>query len=61
MEMQINGASPIHPVKLESTVNGGQEHQPCSICSGNVVMDSIGRALFCDDCWDHKCAAMQTD
>lgn len=28
--------------------------QPCSLCSGELVMDAQGTALFCDDCWDHK-------
>ena len=28
--------------------------QPCSICSGQLVMDAEGAALFCDECWDRK-------
>ena len=28
--------------------------QPCSLCSGQLVMDAQGTALFCDDCWDRK-------
>jgi hypothetical protein len=28
--------------------------QPCSLCSGELIMDSSGTALFCDACWDRK-------
>ena len=36
--------------------------QPCSLCSGQLVMDAQGTALFCDECWDRKWfLALQTD
>jgi len=36
--------------------------QPCSLCSGQLVMDSQGTALFCDECWDRKWfLALQSD
>jgi hypothetical protein len=28
--------------------------QPCSLCSGQLVMDAQGTALFCDECWNRK-------
>ena len=28
--------------------------QPCSLCSGQLVMDAEGTALFCDECWNRK-------
>jgi membrane protease subunit (stomatin/prohibitin family) len=30
------------------------QQQPCSLCSGELVMDAQGTALFCDACWDRK-------
>lgn len=36
--------------------------QPCSICSGQLVMDAQGTALFCDECWDRKWSlALESD
>lgn len=28
--------------------------QPCSLCSGELIMDAQGTAMFCDECWDRK-------
>lgn len=28
--------------------------QPCSLCSGQLMMDAQGTALFCDECWNRK-------
>jgi hypothetical protein len=28
--------------------------QACSLCSGQLLMDAHGTALFCDACWDRK-------
>lgn len=33
-----------------------RSQQPCSICSGQLVMDAEGTALFCDECWNRKWA-----
>ncbi len=34
------------------------EQQQCSICSGMLVLDAFGTAVFCDECWTRKCLDM---
>ena len=41
-----------HPVDSQPERTDLKE---CSICKGELVLDSFGTAVICDECWHRKC------
>lgn len=54
MQMRATGTKPGEPAKQTQAQQRAPLRQACSICSGQLVMDAEGTALFCDECWDRK-------
>ena len=60
--MRATNTEPDEQLKQTPTPEKAPKPQECSICSGHLVMDAYGTALFCDECWDRKWfLALQSD
>jgi hypothetical protein len=54
MEMRATSTNVDEQPKQMQAQQPDRKPQACSICSGKLVMDAQGTALFCDECWDRK-------
>ena len=54
MQMRVTKETSLGQPKQKHAQLANREPQPCSLCSGQLVMDAEGTALFCDACWERK-------
>ena len=54
MHMRASNTMPEDQPKQAQAEQPKSKPQACSLCSGQLLMDAHGTALFCDACWDRK-------